>query len=212
MDAAALQPSYSKLDSLRRMIHVVRHARHESGDIVMHKADVFLGDIGPNQRRELDAIEPLIPPIDMDALRALDEGSFGRAYADFLDDNGLHPFTVSPDMPALVMARNAHWARYALMHDMFHVLLGYGPDLAGELGVYGFSLAQRTSRVFWAYAPLALLVVPLLAPHRIGRMLHNFARGFRLGRRLDNLLARRLELEFDRPLAELRAELGLSES
>lgn len=205
----ALEPRYSKLASLRRMIQVIRHDRHASGDIVLHKADVFLGQIGASQQRDLAGINPLIPPIDIEELRGLAPGSFGRAYAEFLDQNGLHPFTVSEAMPPVVVTRNAHWARYALMHDMFHVLLGYGPDLAGELGVYGFSLAQRTSWMFWAYLPLAMLVVPLLAPHRAPRMVRNFARGFRLGRALDNLLAERLELRFATPLTELRTELGI---
>ena len=199
----------SRLASLGRMIQLIRHDRTASGDIVLHKADVFLGTISAHQREALANVEPLIPSIDMDALRALPEASFGRAYAEFLDANGLHPFTVSAQMPEAIVTRNAHWSRYALMHDMFHVLLGYGPDLPGEIGVYAFSLAQRTSWMFWTYLPLAAVVVPLLAPHRIPRMIRNFRRGFRLGRRLDNMLALQLERRFAAPLDELRAELGL---
>lgn len=206
--AVTNQPPIGKLESLRRLIGLFRHASTRSGDIAIYKADVLLGQVSPRQRQALASIEPLIPTLDIHALRELPADSFGRAYAEFLDAHGLHPFTISEEVPSAVVDRNAHWARYALLHDMFHVLLGYGPDLAGEMGVYAFSLAQRTSTLFWIYLPLAWLVMPLLAPHRVPQMIRNFRRGFRLGRALDNMLARRLEGRFTVPLEQLRDELG----
>lgn len=204
---APTQPM-SKLASLRRMISLVPRVKEMSGDIVVHKADLFLARMTARQRAELSALDPLIPSIDMAQLRALPQGSFGRAYADFLDDNALGPFVLSDAMPPEVVARNAHWARYALVHDMLHVLLGFGPDLAGEMGVYAFTLAQRLSWVFWLYLPLAWLVMPILAPHRIPRMIRNFRRGYRLGRSLDNQIALVLDRRFTQPLEQVRAELG----
>lgn len=204
----AQQPPMSKLASLRRMIRLVPRVREMAGDIAVHKADLFLARMTARQREQLATLDPLIPSIDIAALRALPVGSFGRAYADFLDDNQLGPFTLSAEMPAEVVARNAHWARYALVHDMLHVLLGYGPDLAGEMGVYAFTLAQRLSWVFWLYLPLAWLVMPILAPHRIGRMIKNFRRGYRLGRALANQIALPLDRRFGEPLEHVRATLG----
>jgi ubiquinone biosynthesis protein COQ4 len=201
-------PPMSKLASLRRMIRLVPRVREMSGDIAVHKADLFLASMTARQRQQLASLDPLIPAIDMAALRALPPGSFGRAYADFLDDNHLGPFTISDEMPPEVVARNAHWARYALVHDMLHVLLGYGPDLAGEMGVYAFTLAQRLSWVFWLYLPLALVVLPILAPHRIPQMVRNFRRGFRLGRTLANQIALPLDRRFAAPLERVRGELG----
>jgi ubiquinone biosynthesis protein COQ4 len=203
--------SITKLASLRRMIRLVPQVREMAGDIAVHKADLFLARMTARQREQLASLDPLIPPVDIAALRALPRGSFGRAYADFLDDNQLGPFTLSDEMPAEVVARNAHWARYALVHDMLHVLLGYGPDLAGEMGVYAFTLAQRLSWVFWLYLPLALVVLPILAPHRIPRMIRNFRRGFRLGRTLANQIALPLDRRFAEPLDRVRAELGYLE-
>ena len=204
----AQQPPMSKLASLRRMIRLVPRVREMAGDIAVHKADLFLARMTARQREQLATLDPLIPSIDIAALRALPVGSFGRAYADFLDDNQLGPFTLSAEMPAEVVARNAHWARYALVHDMLHVLLGYGPDLAGEMGVYAFTLAQRLSWVFWLYLPLAWLVMTILAPHRIGRMIKNFRRGYRLGRALANQITLPLDRRFGEPLEHVRATLG----
>jgi ubiquinone biosynthesis protein COQ4 len=200
--------SMSKFASFRRMVRLVPRVHEMSGDIAVHKADLFLARMTASQREQLSTLDPLIPAIDMAELRGLPQGSFGRAYASFLDDNELGPFTLSAEMPAEVVARNAHWARYALVHDMLHVLLGFGPDLAGEMGVYAFTLAQRLSWVFWMYLPLAWLVMPILAPHRIPRMIRNFRRGYRLGRALDNQIALALDRRFAQPIEQVRAELG----
>lgn len=197
----------SKLASLGRMIRLIRHEPTRMGDIVVHKADVFFTRPSPALAARMAGLDPVIPWIDMPRLRALPERSFGRAYAEFLDRHGLVAFNVSEAMPPEVLDRTAHWARYALVHDMFHVLLGYGPDLAGEAGVYAFTLAQRYALVFWLFLPLAVLVLPLLAPHRIGRMWANVRRGFALGRQADCLLALRLEDRFEHDLDRVRAEL-----
>ena len=122
----AQQPPMSKLASLRRMIRLVPRVREMAGDIAVHKADLFLARMTARQREQLATLDPLIPSIDIAALRALPVGSFGRAYADFLDDNQLGPFTLSAEMPAEVVARNAHWvlrqplASPALLEGLLH--------------------------------------------------------------------------------------------
>lgn len=201
----------SRIASLVTMIRIAAaHGTRRSGDIAIHKADVFLGRMRPELAAALRQVEPVVPPIDMPALRSLPEASFGRAYARFLDDNGLHPFVITELTAPAVLQRNLHWARYAVVHDMFHVLLGAGPDLAGEASVYAFTLAQRISRVFWLWLPVALLVLPLLAPHRLGAMIRGARAGWSAGRRMPLLMAQRLEDRFDEPLADVRRSLGLA--
>jgi ubiquinone biosynthesis protein COQ4 len=202
----------TRFRSLLTLIRIAAtHGMRRSGDIAIHKADVFLGRMRPELAAALSGLEPAVPTIDMPTLRALPEGSFGRAYARFLDDHGLHPFVVTELTPPAVLRRNLHWARYAVVHDMFHVLLGAGSDLAGEAKVYAFTLAQRMSYVFWLYLPLAVVVLPLLAPHRIAAMLRGARAGYAAGRRLPLLLAVRLEDRFEAPLDDVRASLGLAE-
>lgn len=201
----------SRLVSLRRMIRLIpafRRGEVPAGDIALYKADALLGRIDPALAGRLRDLDPLIPEIDLPALRRLPAGTFGRAYADFLDRHHLQPFVLGPDVDPEVLRRNAHWARYALVHDMFHVLLGYGPDLAGEAGVYAFTLAQRIARIFWVWLPAAMIVLPLLAPWRLPRMIANARRGFALGRRVDCMLAVPLERRFGDDLEALRRELG----
>lgn len=203
----------TRLSSLLRLLRLLpgfRRGEVPAGDVALYKADALLGRIGPDLADRLRALDPLIPTIDLDALRRLPPRTFGRAYAEFLDHNRLAPFIVSPRVSPDVLRRNAHWARYALVHDMFHVLLGYGPDLAGEAGVYAFTLRQRIARVFWLWLPVAALVLPLLAPRQIPRMLANVRRGLALGRRLDCLLALPLERRFADDLEAVRRDLGLA--
>jgi ubiquinone biosynthesis protein COQ4 len=202
----------SRLTSLKRMFRLIpafRRGEVPAGDVALYKADALLGRIDRTLAERLGRLDPLIPQIDVQALRGLPVGTFGRAYADFLDRNHLRPFVVSPQVDPELLRRNAHWARYALVHDMFHVLLGYGPDLAGEAGVYAFTLTQRIAPVFWMWLPIAVLVLPLLAPWQVPRMIANVRRGLALGRRLDCILALPLERRFTDDLAALRRELGL---
>ncbi|MCX4239921.1 Coq4 family protein [Paraliomyxa miuraensis] len=203
-------PSPSRFGSVLTMIRIIAaHGTRRSGDIAIHKADAFLGRMRPELAAALRRVEPVVPAIDLPALRSLPERSFGRAYARFLDDNGLHPFVVTELTSSQVMQRNLHWARYAVVHDMFHVLLNAGSDLAGEAKVYAFTLAQRISWVFWLYLPLAIVVMPLLAPHRFGAMVRGFRAGYAAGKRLPMLMAQRLEDRFGEGLEEVRAGLGL---
>lgn len=203
----------SRLASIVTMIRIAAaHGTRRSGDIAIHKADALLGRMRPELATALRQLDPVVPTIDMPALRSLPEGSFGRAYARFLDDNGLHPFVVTELTSPAVMQRNLHWARYAVVHDMFHVLLGAGSDLAGEATVYAFTLAQRISWVFWLYLPLAVIVLPLLAPHRIGAMVRGFRAGYAAGRRMPMMMAERLEDRFEDELDAVRRSLELAPS
>jgi len=89
------------------------------------------------------------------ALRGMPAGSFGRAYAQFMDAGKL-------DAQALVEAERKSEAASRLadvdvdrewfgnrlrdMHDLWHVLTGYGSNEAGEAANLAFSFAQTPFR------------------------------------------------------------------
>ncbi len=199
-----------RITSLFKMIAIIaRHGTTRAGDVALHKADVFLGRVRPELAARLRHLDPVVPTIDMDALRALPTRTFGRSFARFLDDNGLHPLVVSELTTPELMARNLHWARYSLSHDMTHVLLDAGPDLVGEMKVYGYAVAQRYALSLAMFLPLVLVVMPLLAPHRIGAMIRSFRAGYALGRQTPCLLAQRLEDRFEDNIDELRRSLSM---
>ena len=158
------------------------------------------------------------------ALAALPAGSLGRAFHDSINVPGGIPgyllagliyrdgFFDSYDMP--------DDARYAIertrcLHDLFHVLTGYGTDLAGEgLLIYFQNAYRRTSR-FTRAALSAQGLGPLLflRPHvgqrrwrELLRAAHS--RGTTARERLPPMYVYWEEL-LPRPLAEVRAELAI---
>jgi ubiquinone biosynthesis protein COQ4 len=91
------------------------------------------------------------------ALRALPVGTFGRAYADFMAEEELS----AEGLVALSGAKESwtgatasdmafYGARMREMHDLYHVLAGYGRDELGEICVLAFSYQQAGTRSFRA--------------------------------------------------------------
>ena len=67
--------------------------------------------------------------VDIDKLRSFPEGSFGKAWANFLDDNDLQPLTTG--------------FRRKQLHDGIHVLTDYGSDPIGEAELQAFLLGAK---------------------------------------------------------------------
>ncbi|MFN6568411.1 Coq4 family protein [Dendronalium sp. ChiSLP03b] len=65
----------------------------------------------------------------VEKLRSLPTGTFGRNWADFLDEYNLKPFTTG--------------ARRKQLHDGVHVLTGYNTDPIGEAEVQAFLLGAK---------------------------------------------------------------------
>lgn len=79
--------------------------------------------------------------VDFGALRALPATTLGGAYVRYLDDNRLDPdlFQAPPGLPEIpaFIAR-----RLRQVHDVWHTLTGYAPDVPGEVALQGFTYAQ----------------------------------------------------------------------
>jgi ubiquinone biosynthesis protein COQ4 len=145
--------------------------------------------------------------LDLEQLGKLPEGSLGRAFADHMIANGLDPAAL-PTRPA----RDAgHFVLAHLFetHDLWHVVTGFDTDVAGELGLQAFYLAQVPSHL----APLLLaggLVNTLVYAYdqRTVRM-DSISRGWELGRRARPLFGLRWNDLLALPLAEVRERLGI---
>ncbi len=155
---------------------------------------------------------------DRAALRAMPAGSFGRAYADFMDAAGL-------DAQGLVDAENkseavSRWDgtdagrewfgdRLRDMHDLWHVLTGYGRDEAGEAANLAFSFAHTPFRGI-ALILFGIGISPL--PEGMGRVtwLRYLYGAWKRGRRSMWLPAVRYEELLPRPLEEVRKALHIA--
>ncbi|WP_193194160.1 Coq4 family protein [Nostoc sp. MG11] len=65
----------------------------------------------------------------VEKLRSLPTGTFGRSWADFLDEHNLKPFTTG--------------SRRKQLHDGVHLLTGYGTDPIGEAEIQAFLLGAK---------------------------------------------------------------------
>ncbi|WP_225977395.1 Coq4 family protein [Nostoc sp. CENA543] len=91
----------------------------------------------PNLQKFLDLIDRVtaatgkdVPAIvNIEQLRSLPPGTFGRSWADFLDTHQIPPFTTGP--------------RRKQLHDGVHVLTGYGTDPINEAELQAFLLGAK---------------------------------------------------------------------
>jgi ubiquinone biosynthesis protein COQ4 len=101
----------------------------------------------------------LVALSDREALARLPAESLGRAYLSYLEENGFEPggllevqsrveesWRREEGFPALDPARAWFRDRTLLVHDLFHLVTGYGTDELGEAALLAFSLAQLGGR------------------------------------------------------------------
>ena len=149
-----------------------------------------------------------------EVLAEMPAGSLGRAYADFmkagqLSAQGLleaEQAAIHDEPQPIDVDRQFFGDRLRDMHDLWHVLTGYGRDEAGEAANLAFTVAQIPSR------GVKLIVVAAAA---IGPKLPNFAwqryllRAWKRGRRATMLSVVRYEELLALPLDDVRAQLGI---
>lgn len=139
--------------------------------------------------------------VDFERLRSLPEDSLGGAYARYLDDNGLDPDLFQPPPGLPEVARNLA-TRVRQTHDIWHVLTGYAPDVPGELALQGFTFAQLRM-------PSSFLIATLGTAIKAPREARRVWDGYRRGRDAAFLPVVRFEALWDRPVGEVRAQLGI---
>ncbi|RYE92655.1 MAG: hypothetical protein EOO75_06180 [Myxococcales bacterium] len=176
-----------------------------STDAVQRMADGFRRD--PRGARALvERTRLRLPPVE--ELSEMPAGSLGRAFADYLARNRIDPSDLpsrpSPDECAFVMAHLYE------THDLWHTVTGFETDVAGELGLQAFYVAQTEGKL-----GLLLLSIGMLEAAGKGfedrqARLDAVARGWLLGKRARPLFGLPWAERWGQPIAELRAELGLA--
>ncbi len=150
------------------------------------------------------ADRPRLGRVDLGALAKLPEGTIGRAYAEFMRARGL-----SHDDLLLVEGEGEmDFVRNHLRetHDIWHVATGFDTDVAGELGLQAFYLAQ-----FEGPLPVLLLTVGMLntlfrAMPDARRRMDAITRGWLLGKRAHSLFGVAWAKRWEQPVDEFRRE------
>jgi ubiquinone biosynthesis protein COQ4 len=151
---------------------------------------------------------------DRAALAQLPQGSLGRTYYDFMESEnlsaeGLVEASKIRDVPPPANEFTWFRERGREMHDLFHVMTGYGRDPLGEVCVVGFTYAQNRQK--------GLGVVALVGAYRTKRRLRDqpiyrtLWQAYRNGRRAGWFYAADWENLLARPLDEVRAQFGVRE-
>ena len=143
--------------------------------------------------------------LDLSALAALPEGTFGRAVAAYFERNALTPFVTPLELKTDLDYLSK---RYRETHDFFHVLSDYGTDFIGEMELQAFAMGNLGIR-----GPMMILAYGFIGSERaegdIDRRAY-IARtraAYRVGKASKPLLAFPYEQHWETPLAELRAML-----
>ena len=152
---------------------------------------------------------PLAPgPMDLHALLRLPPGTLGRTFAGHMFSHGLQGNDFySPRPPA----RDIEWLnlRIRQMHDLWHVLTGFGVDYAGEVGLQALTAGIAPALFPQTAVGLGLLRALPWGPAAMISVSEAAADGYHAARCCPQLLCYRFEERWDQPLADLVREIGL---
>lgn len=196
------------LKRLYQAFKVYKNNPENLGDFALLKADAAGAKVSPEVAEKLRPVVGYYPPIDLEKLFHYPPGRFGRVYADHMKNNHLKPFNVSPKLDDIAK-RNVFALRYAVTHDIFHVLLGFDTSYAGEIAVLAFAAAQNYSPTLKVSLGLAKILYPILAPQQFKAIFANLKAGQELGKKAEFLLGYRFEDHWEEPINQVREQLGL---
>ena len=147
-------------------------------------------------------------------MRALPEGTLGREYARFMDAeritaDGLEEASQAVRRVEFVDER-AHCLSDRLrdMHDLWHVVTGYGRDLVGEAALLAFSYAQIRNRGVGFIVAIGYLKFWQEGQRDV---LPTIRQGWRRGRKAALLPAADWEALLALPLVEVRRRLRIDD-
>lgn len=154
---------------------------------------------------------------DRDALRALPEGSVGRAYLDFMEGENLTADGLidAAEEAGIDFRGETQFEDYRRLflhldvsHDLWHVLTGYGRDALGELCNLAYTRAQTRNPGFRLIIFIGLIAQKIEQP--FAPLMKAVAEGARIGRNAKWILEHDVEELLKLPLDEARARLNMA--
>lgn len=154
---------------------------------------------------------------DHDTLKKLPAGTVGRAYVDFMEREGLTAAGLVAEferfngqMPQYDDIVERYSNRSRDIHDMYHVLTGYGRDALGEQCVLAFTYSQSPNLgilfIAWAGGREILPSVPKGTP-----VYAAIREAQQSGKHAGNIVEQDIIKLLSEPLAEARKRLNIPE-
>ncbi|MCP9774902.1 Coq4 family protein [Cyanobium sp. WAJ14-Wanaka] len=162
----------------------------------------------PGGAELLDGRYPPLQP-NIESLIQLPEGSLGHSYAALIRSLNYNPEFFRP-RPVDTEGR---WLtqRVATTHDIHHVVSGFGTSQEGEIGVLSITAAQIGFPAYVLLTSAGQLATFRFQTERFSQLSAAQAHGTAMARSASCLAAVRWEEGWDRPLADWRRELGITE-
>ena len=145
--------------------------------------------------------------IDLDALASLPRGSLGERFGTHMIEAKLDPAAI-PTLPSEDAGSYVSAHLYET-HDIWHVVTGFGTDVAGEMGLQAFYFAQFPAFLSAAILSAALLNTMMFAMDDRDRRMEATARGWDLGKRAKPLFGVNWAARWNEPLEDVRASLAI---
>ena len=146
---------------------------------------------------------------DWDTLKALPAGTLGRAYYEFMASENLSAEGLAKASTIPQSSDDIIWfrERNREMHDLLHIVTGYGRDPLGEGCLVAFSYAQTGQLGF---AAIALFVARRISQARPGQPIRRaIFEGYRRGRNAKWLVGADWETLLSRPVEEIRQQFAV---
>lgn len=149
---------------------------------------------------------PQLGDINLESLTQLPSNTFGYAYANHLQANGLKPLPAKP----LGNDNQFLWFHITETHDIWHVVTGCDTSILGELQLEAFYVAQLQASRFWlALLTKNLLKVVLYDIERATAYMDAITAGWLMGKQAKLLFGIQWNLLWDTPLEDVRASLRI---
>lgn len=150
----------------------------------------------------------IAPSPDLETLLQYPQDSLGYCYASTLTDAGFDPefyraIAVQDDASYILL-------RLRQTHDIWHLITGFGTDVAGELGLKAFELAQTRRPMALVLLTFGLLKALLKTPDSLATLLPTISQGYQRGLRAQPLLSQKWEEQWEKPLQQWQQELGIT--
>jgi len=146
---------------------------------------------------------------DWDTLKALPAATLGRAYYEFMASENLSAEGLAKASTIPQSSDDSIWfrERNREMHDLLHIVAGYGRDPLGEGCLVAFSYAQTGQLGF---AAIALFVARRISQARPGQPIRRaIFEGYRRGRNAKWLVGADWEALLSRPVEEIRQQFAV---
>lgn len=142
----------------------------------------------------------------MDQLKLYPEGSLGKAYYNQLSKYNLAPYVALPtkDMPENFYLRE----RSREIHDIIHTVLGLGISVEEEAQVNAFSMVKGATPFTTIIVVGAFLHFLFKRPSELPKLIQCVRKSWDMGTQMKSPFAIRWEEFMDRPLNDVKKEMG----